>query len=375
MESNSKTEPLLNTTLGLIPWVLFIFIQNLFSYQVALSSGFVAWVLFMFYYIKVRRTKTIQILLYVSGAALAIQALGLLIKIPELYTIIFSEFVLLALLGLFIYLKRIINRNILKEKSTLTNQSKSMALTELYYVTYICRNVLFVHFSIALLYFIVPFQTVSLDNFVYKQMGIILITLVIVYEHVRLSMIKQKLSSEEWLPVVNEAGRVIGKIAQSVSFSSGNKYLHPIVRIALIYKGMLYLMQRPSYHLMNPEVTDHPFEKYVSFNQNLDDAASEIIQSLANAQGLHTRFLLKYIHKSITVNRLVYLYALPVHDEDTMTKIQLTNGKVWTEKQIEENLDKAVFSECFEKEYDTIKNTVLLAEKLFIQQEDAGFLG
>ena len=38
------------------------------------------------------------------------------------------------------------------------------------------------------------------------------------------------------------------------------------------------------------------------------------------------------------------------------------NGKLWSVRQIEENLGHGVFSEYFEKEFPYMKNTILLAE-------------
>ena len=45
-----------------------------------------------------------------------------------------------------------------------------------------------------------------------------------------------------------------------------------------------------------------------------------------------------------------------------MDQIKQPNGKLWTSKQIEENLGSGVFSEYFEQEFAYLQNTVLLAE-------------
>ena len=373
MNIQNKNEPLLNAAWGLAPWLLFIFIQNFISYRNALITGFLAWGIFMFYYLKIRRTLVVRILLKISGGALIIQTLALLVKIQELYLTIFSEAILLAILWFFINFKQKISKSLLKHEPPTTKQTRSMTLNELFYVSYICRDTLFVHLIIVLIYSILPLNihTAFLDNLIYKHLGIILISLVIAYEHIRLSMIKKKLSSEEWLPVVNDSGRVIGKVAKSVSFRSGSKYLHPLVRIALICKGKIYLMQRPEHYQVGAGKADLPFEKHLSYDQTLEDAVNEIIITHSRIQEIKPRFLFKYKHETPKGNRLIYLYAIQIHDNEIMDKIRLNGGKVWTEKQIEENLEKDVFFECFELEYDTIKNTVLLAEKLFIQQEDA----
>ncbi len=366
MESNSKKEPLLNTTLGLVPWLTFVIFQNFISYSASLIAGAATWIALLIFYSVIRKNQVIRILLNISAGVLAIQAICPFLHIPDKFTTVFCEIVLLIFLWFFNNSEHFVKKKYLSKTLQKDKTSISVALNELFYVTRICWNTLFVHLSIVFIYLIMleEVHLQWLDKFIYKQLGIILIVSVILFEHIRLSIIKRKLYAEEWLPVCNETGRVIGKVAKTVSFKSKNQFLHPVVRVALIYKGLLYLMERPSNYLSEPEKIDHPFETYVKYGQELNDAVNNIIQSRSKASDMKTRFVFKYLYKTPHTNRLIYLYTLPVHEEETMSKIQLKSGKLWTEKQIEENLNKGVFSECFEKEYEVLKNTILMAEKL-----------
>jgi hypothetical protein len=49
-----------------------------------------------------------------------------------------------------------------------------------------------------------------------------------------------------------------------------------------------------------------------------------------------------------------------IETEDMFNSLQLQDGKLWTEAQIEDNLGNNLFCECFEMEYEYLKNTVLL---------------
>ncbi len=366
---NSGKEPLLNTAWGLLPWLFFVVSQNFISYKNALILGFATWGLFILIFSYFKRNLTLAIPLNVSCGALVVQALCLLLPIKQEYTTIFCEIILIIFLWVFDHSKKFVKRYYLRKETAYSNSSKVVALSELFFVARIYLDTLFIHLTIAFIFFLVPeeYHTAGLNRFIYNQLGIILLLLVIIYEHIRLRLIKRKLSGEDWLPVVNDSGRVIGKVARSVSFKSKNQFLHPLVRIALINKGMLYLMERPSYYIQDPSKIDHPFEEYLRYGQDLDQAVNDIIRVRSKAENLQTRFVFKYLYKNATTNRLIYLYTIPVHDEETMSKIQLKSGKLWTEKQIEENLDKGIFSECFEKEYDILKNTILMAEKMVIQ--------
>ena len=79
------------------------------------------------------------------------------------------------------------------------------------------------------------------ERFLYRELGLVIGVLVIVYEQIRLSLMQGNLKKEMWVPVLNDNGKVIGCIARSVSRSLPKKYYHPIVRIAVVYNGMLYL--------------------------------------------------------------------------------------------------------------------------------------
>ena len=100
------------------------------------------------------------------------------------------------------------------------------------------------------------------ERFLYRELGLVIGVLVIVYEQIRLSLMQGSLKKEMWLPVLNDNGKVIGCIARSVSRSLPKKYYHPIVRIAVVYNGMLYLVRRSKDEFVSPDTMDYPFHNY-----------------------------------------------------------------------------------------------------------------
>lgn len=370
MTKEYKNEPLLNTSLGLLPWLFFIVCQNLTTYMNALLAGGATWLVLMFYFYKIRNNQAVRILLKIIGSVLLVAGASFLLPVPTIYITLFSEIVLLVFLWVFNTFRSKLIRHYLRLESTYTKKRKTISLTELFYVIRICWNTLFLHIILAFVYFILPdsFHNGKLDLLIYQYLGIILTTIVILYEHIRLSVIKKKLKEEEWLPVSNETGRIIGKIAKSVSISSGNKFLHPLVRIALVYKGKLILAERPTDYIIDTGKLDHPFEEHLEFNQTLEEAVSKLIPN--GLKHIKTRFAFKYLFKNESASRLVYLYTIPVHNKESLHSIQLPQGKIWVENQIEENLNKGLFSDLFEKEYEILKSTVLMAEKLICSKQN-----
>ena len=176
----------------------------------------------------------------------------------------------------------------------------------------------------------------------------------------RFRMLDRRLKDEEWLPVVSEQGDVQGKVAKSVSQNLKNKFLHPLVRVALIHDGKLYLKERDNSRLLDPGKLDYPFEKYMQYNHNLEEAIRNMIKKEVGAQELPVRFLLKYVFENENTKRLIFLYVSLIPTEDDFNALNLKGGKLWTTNQIEDNIGSSVFSECFELEFEYLKNTVLM---------------
>ena len=52
------------------------------------------------------------------------------------------------------------------------------------------------------------------ERFLYRELGLVIGVLVIVYEQIRLSLMQGSLKKEMWVPVLNDNGKVIGCIAR-----------------------------------------------------------------------------------------------------------------------------------------------------------------
>lgn len=186
---------------------------------------------------------------------------------------------------------------------------------------------------------------------------------VIAIESVRLFILDKKLYKEEWLPVVTEKGDVTGRVAMSITKDMKNRFMHPVVRVALIYKGKIYLKERDHSRLLDPGKLDYPFEKYMQYNDEVDETLRYSIRKECGNSNLPLRFLLKYTFENEITKRLIFLYVADIEDENIFNSLQLQGGKLWTVSQIEDNTGTDIYSECFELEFEYLKNTVLLAHR------------
>ncbi|MFR9165601.1 MAG: hypothetical protein ACLVKO_05005 [Dysgonomonas sp.] len=244
------------------------------------------------------------------------------------------------------------NGNVLLK--TLINEFFSTALTIQYLFT--------LHVFAVLIYKFLKDNTAlgsQYDIFVYCWIPFAIIVSLIIVESVKIKAFIKRLRGEEWLPIVDEQGIVKGKITKSVSLNMKNKFLHPVIRVALICKGEIYMQERSDDDILDPSALDHPFEKYILYNHEINLAVrNSIVKNLGYE--LPFRFLLKYSFENKTTKRLIFLFVSKLEKEEDIEKVSMLRGKFWTMKQIEEDFgDTSKFSECFQLEYEYLKNTVL----------------
>ena len=215
------------------------------------------------------------------------------------------------------------------------------------------------------------YQHIWVERLLYREAPLFIGLGIIVYEQIRVSMMKHGLAEEKWLPVLDKKGKVIGRIAYSVSLTSqARHYCHPVVRIAVVYDGMLYLVKRGSVQPVSPEALDHPFYGHVLFKQTFEQTVRELLGNSLTKGEAKPHLLVRYPFENERVTQLVSLYVLTLHSEEAFVNyVKTAEGKLWTPRQIEENLQQGLFSEYFEKEYAYLQHTVLLAEQYTAKRE------
>src|SRR5690606_2803937 len=115
--------------------------------------------------------------------------------------------------------------------------------------------------------------------------------------------------------------------------------------------------------VLNPGKLDHPFEEYMEFKGELDKSVRESIGKECGNDNIPVRFLLKYTFENEITKRLILFYVAEIDDDVMFNSLNLQGGKLWTTAQIEDNMGLEIFSECFELEFEYLKNTLLLVQQ------------
>lgn len=163
----------------------------------------------------------------------------------------------------------------------------------------------------------------------------------------------------EIIPIVTPQGEVVGRIDKhTTNEESVEKHTHPVIRIAIVSHGMLYLNKRPSDSLVEKDKTDLPLESYLLYNEGVKSGVDRLMKEIFGAKSneLLPTFSIKYRFSKGSNSRLVYLFILDLDESDSFCNASyFNNGKLWTFQQIDDNLGKGYFSDTFENEYDHLR--------------------
>lgn len=354
-EKSAIIRHLRNPAYGLLPMLLFAVLAGLVNTLLALM---LALALSLFGMLLIQKQS--RLLYEVSVITFSVTILLRLLLKP---IVLAKEYMIVELV--FVLMLTVLHLSFTKILRTSINLNAKNYLAESSRVAFQTQYALSVHLILLLAYFIFITQYMPVLNVVMiKIIPSAIIVFIILAETIRLKLLREKLTNEEWLPVVTESGNVMGKVAKSVSVEMKNRFLHPVVRVALIHNGKIYLKERPFTRLLNPGLLDYPFEKYMKFDHNIDETVHNAIKKEIGSDDIPLKFLLKYVFENDRTKRLIFLYVSVVDDEEKFAKLHLKNGKLWPQKQITDNIKSKLFSECFELEFEYLKNTVLLAHNV-----------
>ena len=252
-----------NQAIGLLPLLLFMFLDNYFSYLLSFIIGVTFCFVCIFLFQVLSKDKVYQFMLLPSAGTLVLYSVFLCLKLEPvlfIYSPLITEVLLVVALAIVGFTRRTVIQRIRDSKRPSFKRTLlRTTLNEFYFLAQLVQNLYTLHLFIILLYSILPetMQNMRTERFLYRELGLVIGVLVIVYEQIRLSLMQGSLKKEMWLPVLNDNGKVIGCIARSVSRSLPKKYYHPIVRIAVVYNGMLYLVRRSKDEFVSPDITYH----------------------------------------------------------------------------------------------------------------------
>ncbi|MEA4935050.1 MAG: NUDIX domain-containing protein [Paludibacter sp.] len=165
---------------------------------------------------------------------------------------------------------------------------------------------------------------------------------------------------KETFPLVDETGKVIGKASRK-KCHSGSFLLHPVVHLHVINSaGKLFLQKRVPTKDIQPDKWDTSVGGHVDFGEEIIDALTREAREELGIREFTPVFMLRYKFTSEIEAELVHSYYAIYDGDINMDPAEISEGKFWSFEEINDLLNKNIFTPNFEQEFrHLIKNNLL----------------
>ncbi|WP_372947142.1 NUDIX domain-containing protein [Mariniphaga sp.] len=172
---------------------------------------------------------------------------------------------------------------------------------------------------------------------------------------------KQKaLKNEEWVPLVDETGKITGQAPRS-HVHNGSKLLHPVVHMHVLNRNKAILLQkRPESKLIQPGKWDTAVGGHISAGENLEQALQKEAWEEIGLKNFSAKLLQVYKWESDVEAELVYLFVTQDFKNYTVHSDEVVEARFWTKNKIENQLGQKVFTPNFEHEFQLLKEKGLV---------------
>lgn len=157
---------------------------------------------------------------------------------------------------------------------------------------------------------------------------------------------------EEWFPVVNEQGNIIGKAPRSVCHDGKSKFLHPVIHLHLFNRyGKLFLQKRAVNKDIHPGKWDTSVGGHIGMGEKIEEALFREVQEEIGLKNIEPQFIGKYIWETSLERELVFSFIARSDKNPIIGKNEIDDGKFWSPDEIRSNLGKNLFTPNFENEF------------------------
>ena len=323
-----------NMSLGFIPVIISILLCELITQDTAIYIGTGIGIIGI--YLSYRRKGLLipNFILYIATGVLALLSVAALIPgdyvPPGALPLTLEVSILIPMLSLYMHKKRFIN-HFLKQIGSCNKRLYAQGAEAAVVSARIALIFGILHFIIISITVIFQNPLSKTSLFVlYKVLPPTVFLMSILFNQIAIRFFNHLMSHTEYVPIVNTKGDVIGKTPAIEAVNYKNAYINPVIRIAI----------------------------------SLEAGATRLINNaFPHEKDIKPEFNIVYHFENEVTNRLIYLFIVDIKDDSILCTPRFKNSKLWSFKQIEENLGKGFFSSCFEDEYEHLKGVIYIREK------------
>ena len=159
---------------------------------------------------------------------------------------------------------------------------------------------------------------------------------------------------EEWFPLVDEAGNVVGKATRR-ECHSGSMLLHPVVHLHIFdTKGRLYLQRRSMNKDIQPGKWDTAVGGHVDYGETIDVALRREVREELGIVDFEPVHNFTYHFRSRIERELVYSYRTVYEGPIKVDPVEIEEGRYWEIADVLSHIGKGVFTPNFEDEFEKL---------------------
>lgn len=353
-------ETFFNPVIHFLPLIVFMVVNDFWDLKTAwiatLPVIFILFLYIYFFYRKIVQWFVFSVfVVFVVGSVISFFPVE---KLPSRIGDVALESAVLIFFILSLIFRSCIEAMLNRRKSKLPPMVNN--LNEMFRMLWMLGAVIFIYIHAYLL--TASLQVSNLDytlKFIHDAY-LVLFLFVVFYELIRVTLIRVKLFREEWWPILNEKGKMIGSIHNKTSLSDPTKYIHPIIRVMLIEDNRIFLQKRCQQDLVYPGYWDTALSNHVKVNETVEQCISRTANERYGIKDLKPIFLSNYMHETDFEYHYAFLFVACKLPELEHNKDYIDHAKWWTVQQIEDNLSTDIFTENFLSEFELVKRSGLL---------------
>ena len=159
---------------------------------------------------------------------------------------------------------------------------------------------------------------------------------------------------EEWFPLIDETGLVVGKALRS-ECHSGSMLLHPVVHLHIFDKqGRLYLQRRSMSKEIQPGKWDTAVGGHVDYGETIEEALHREVCEELGITGFEPIHNFTYLFQSSVEREMVYSYRTIYEGDIVIDPAEIDEGRYWDIDEVMAHMGKGVFTPNFEDEFQRL---------------------
>jgi isopentenyldiphosphate isomerase/intracellular septation protein A len=369
----NKISLLKNFTIGFIPLLIFIIVDEFLGLKTALVVAVGVGVIeFVYYYI---RYKQIEKFIAFDVALLIIFALISIVLDNDVFFKLkpaFIEFILVILLAVHAFsdkpLLLMMGKRFLKDIK--------FDKTQIIMVRTVSRILLVaLGLHTALIIYAAYFMSKEAWAFISGGLVYIIFALFFAGQYLYFRVFKKNIPSfsakngEEWFDLVTPEGKVVGKAPRSAVHGDPT-LLHPVIHLHVFNKnGQLYLQKRADNKEVQPGKWDTSVGGHISSGEDVMTALKREAEEELGIKNVSFKPLYRYVMRNAFESELVYSFQAIYNGLIRINKSEISFGRYWRIQEIEHNLGQDLFTPNFEQEFAMLKKVILNHKDTKAQRE------